>query len=223
MQFTYHEKASQKFLTVDNEIYKYLFKVRRQKIGDEIYFRNLRDKNLYLYKVTEINRKDAKLQLISFEEKIIENSKKLHLAWCVVDPKTVEKSIASLNELGLEKITFIYCEYSQKNFKLNFEKLEKILLNSSSQCGRSSIIKLDTCKSLDEFLSLNKDVYLLDFSEQNIETKKNEIKTLLLGCEGGFSIEERDSFIDDKIVGFNSNLILRSETAAISAVSKIII
>ncbi|RXK00602.1 16S rRNA (uracil(1498)-N(3))-methyltransferase [Arcobacter sp. CECT 8989] len=223
MQFTYHQEASQEFLTVDNETYKYLFKARRHKIEDEIYFRNLDDKNIYLYKVIEISRKDARLQLVSFEEKIVENDKKLHLAWCVIDPKTVEKNIASLNELGLEKITFIYCEYSQKNFKLNLEKLEKILLNSSSQCGRSSIIKLEICKSLDEFLSVNKNVYLLDFSKQNIETKKNEIETLLLGCEGGFSETERETFDTDKIVGFNSNLILRSETAAISAVSKIII
>lgn len=223
MQFTYHQEASQEFLTVDNETYKYLFKARRHKIEDEIYFRNLDDKNIYLYKVIEISRKDARLQLVSFEEKIVENDKKLHLAWCVVDPKTVEKNIASLNELGLEKITFIYCEYSQKNFKLNLEKLEKILLNSSSQCGRSSIIKLEICKSLDEFLSVNKNVYLLDFSKQNIETKKDEIETLLLGCEGGFSETERETFDTDKIVGFNSNLILRSETAAISAVSKVII
>lgn len=223
MQFTYHQEASQEFLTVDNETYKYLFKARRHKIEDEIYFRNLDDKNIYLYKVIEISRKDARLQLVSFEEKIVENDKKLHLAWCVIDPKTVEKNIASLNELGLEKITFIYCEYSQKNFNLNLEKLEKILLNSSSQCGRSSIIKLEICKSLDEFLSVNKNVYLLDFSKQNIETKKNEIETLLLGCEGGFSETERETFDTDKIVGFNSNLILRSETAAISAVSKIII
>lgn len=69
MQFTYHENASEQFLTVDNEVYKYLFKARRQKLNDEIYFRNLNDKNIYLYKVIEINRKDARLELVSFEEK----------------------------------------------------------------------------------------------------------------------------------------------------------
>ena len=223
MQFTYHQEASKEFLIVDNETYKYLFKARRQKVGDLIYFRNLKDKNIYLYKVIQINRKDASLELVSYEEKIIENNKKLHLGWCVVDPKTVEKYIASLNELGLDKITFIYCEYSQQNFKINFEKLNKILYNSSSQCGRSSIIKLDICKCLDEFLATNEDVYLLDFSSLNIDNKKDDIKTLLLGCEGGFSKTEREKFDKSKIVGFNSSLILRSETAAISAISKIII
>ncbi|XPV83979.1 MAG: RNA methyltransferase PUA domain-containing protein [Halarcobacter sp.] len=42
-------------MQIDNETYKYLFKARRHKIEDEIYFRNLDDKNIYLYKVIEIS------------------------------------------------------------------------------------------------------------------------------------------------------------------------
>ncbi len=223
MQFTFHEDCANQFLEIDGDIYKYLFKARRHKINEEIYFRNLKDKFLYLYKVNSIDRRKAICELVSKEEKIIENSNKLHLAWCVLDPKTVEKAIASLNELGVSKITFIYCEYSQSNFKINLEKLEKILINSSSQCGRSSIIELDICKNLDDFLKQNPDTYFLDFSSVNIENKKDEIKTILIGCEGGFSKMERETFNKEKIVGFNSSLILKSETAAISIASKILI
>ncbi|MBS9782555.1 MAG: 16S rRNA (uracil(1498)-N(3))-methyltransferase [Arcobacter sp.] len=223
MQFTYDENCGNSTLIIKDEIYRYLIKARRHKIDDEIYFRNLKDKLIYLYKLVSISKKEASFKLISSAEKEVKSSKKLHLAWCVVDTKTIEKSIASLNELGVDKITFIYCEYSQKNFKINFEKLEKILINSSSQCGRSDIIKLEICKSLDEFLSSHPDTYILDFSKNNIEDKKKAIQTLLIGCEGGFSSNERDKFTDDKIVGFNSNLILRSETAIISASSKVLI
>lgn len=49
------------------------------------------------------------------------------------------------------------------------------------------------------------------------------IETIILGCEGGFSNFERDKFNREKVIGFKSNLILKSETAAISAVSKILI
>lgn len=223
MQFTFHENSSDQFLEIDGDIYKYLFKARRHKINEKIYFRNLKDNFLYLYNVNIIDRKKAICELISKKEKVVENKKNLHLAWCILDPKTIEKSISSLNELGLDKITFIYCEYSQSNFKINLEKLEKILINSSSQCGRSSIIKLDICNSLEDFLKQNPETYFLDFSNINIENKKEEIKTLLIGCEGGFSKKERDIFNKDKIVGFNSSLILKSETATISAVSKILI
>jgi len=223
MQFSFHENASNSLLEIEDDLYKYIIKARRHRIGDKIAFRNLKDDFIYFYKLNFIDRKKAFFELISSEIKIVENSKKLHIGWCLIDPKIVEKSIASLNELGVAKITFIYCQYSQKNFKVNIEKLNKILINSSSQCGRSSIIELNICDSLDEFLEDNKNIYVLDFSNQLIDNKKEDIKTLLLGCEGGFSKIEREQFDRENIVGFNSSLILKSETAVISATSKILI
>ncbi|MCT7568173.1 16S rRNA (uracil(1498)-N(3))-methyltransferase [Aliarcobacter butzleri] len=223
MQFTYDEFCGNESLEIKDEVYNYLIKARRHKIDDEIYFRNLKDKYIYLYKISFIDKKKALLNLLSKEEKILENGKKLHLGWCIVDPKTIEKYITSLNEIGIEKITFIYSDFSQKNFKINIEKLQKILINSSSQCGRSSIIKLDVCKNLDEFMKKNDEVYFLDFSNTSIDERKENIKTLVIGCEGGFSKNERDKFNKNFIVGFDSNLILRSETAIISASSKIIL
>ena len=223
MQFTYEEFCGRDILEIKDEVYNYLIKARRHKIDDEIYFRNLKDNNIYLYKINLIDKKKAILNLISAEEKILLNDKKLHLGWCVVDPKTVEKFITSLNEMGVDKITFIYADYSQKNFKINIEKLEKILINSSCQCGRSNIIKLEVCKNLEQFMKENSDVYFLDFSTLCVDDKKDEIKTLVIGCEGGFSQKERDRFNKDFVVGFNSNLILRSETAIISAGAKILL
>ena len=223
MQFTYEEFCGSDFLEIKDEVYNYLIKARRHKIDDEIYFRNLKDNNIYLYKINLIDKKKAILNLISAEEKILLNNKNLHLGWCVVDPKTVEKFITSLNEMGVDKITFIYADYSQKNFKINIEKLEKILINSSCQCGRSNIIKLEVCKNLEQFMKENSDVYFLDFSTLCVDDKKDEIKTLVIGCEGGFSKNEREKFNKDFVVGFNSNLILRSETAITSAGAKILL
>ncbi|MDD2894727.1 MAG: 16S rRNA (uracil(1498)-N(3))-methyltransferase [Aliarcobacter sp.] len=223
MQFTYDEFCGKDILEIKDDVYNYLIKARRHKIDDEIYFRNLKDDNIYLYKINNIDKKRAILNLISSEEKILLNENKLHLGWCVVDPKTVEKYIASLNEMGVDKITFIYADYSQKNFKINIEKLEKILINSSSQCGRSNIIKLEVSKNIEQFIKENENVYFLDFSTVCIDNKKDEIKTLVIGCEGGFSKNERDTFTKDNIVGFNSNLILRSETAIVSAGAKILL
>ena len=223
MQFTYDELCGADIFEIKDETYNYLIKARRHKIDDEIYFRNLKDENLYLYKINFIDKKRAILNLVSSQNKVLLNDKKLHLGWCIIDPKIIEKYIASLNEMGIEKITFIYAEYSQKNFKINIEKLEKILINSSSQCGRSNIMKLEICKNLEQFLRENSDTYFLDFSTVCIDNKKDEIKTLVIGCEGGFSNKEREIFNKNNIVGFNSNLILRSETAIISASSKILL
>ncbi len=223
MQFIYDKNAKNELLKIEDENYNYIVKARRHKLDDILDFRNLEDDFLYSYKISQIDKKSLYLNLLKKEEKIIENSKKIHLAWCVVDPKTIYENIASLNELGVDKITFVYSDFSQKNFKINFEKLEKILINSSSQCGRSSIIKLDIYKNIDTFIKDNPDTYFLDFSQTSIDSKVLDIKTLMIGTEGGFSKRERELFNKNFIVGFSSNLILKSQTAIISATSKIIL
>ena len=223
MQFIYDKNAKNELLKIEDENYNYIVKARRHKLDDILDFRNLEDDFLYSYKISQIDKKSLFLNLLKKEEKIIKNSKKIHLAWCVVDPKTIYENIASLNELGVDKITFVYSDFSQKNFKINFEKLEKILINSSSQCGRSSIIKLDIYKNIDTFIADNPDTYFLDFSQTSIDSKVLDIKTLMIGTEGGFSKKERELFNKNFIVGFSSNLILKSQTAIISATSKIIL
>ncbi len=194
MQFIYDKNAKNELLKIEDENYNYIVKARRHKLDDILDFRNLEDDFLYSYKISQIDKKSLFLNLLKKEEKIIENSKKIHLAWCVVDPKTIYENIASLNELGVDKITFVYSDFSQKNFKINFEKLEKILINSSSQCGRSSIIKLDIYKNIDTFIKDNPDTYFLDFSKTSIDSKVLDIKTLMIGTEGGFS-KERENFL----------------------------
>ena len=223
MQFIYDKNAKNELLKIEDENYNYIVKARRHKLDDILDFRNLEDDFLYSYKISQIDKKSLFLNLLKKEEKIIENSKKIHLAWCVVDPKTIYENIASLNELGVDKITFVYSDFSQNNFKIIFEKLEKILINSSSQCGRSSIIKLDIYKNIDTFIADNPDTYFLDFSQTSIDSKVLDIKTLMIGTEGGFSKRERELFNKNFIVGFSSNLILKSQTAIISATSKIIL
>ncbi|MCT7486640.1 16S rRNA (uracil(1498)-N(3))-methyltransferase [Aliarcobacter cryaerophilus] len=223
MQFIYDKNAKNELLKIEDENYNYIVKARRHKLDDVLDFRNLEDDFLYSYKISQIDKKSLFLNLLKKEEKIIENSKKIHLAWCVVDPKTIYENISSLNELGVDKITFVYSDFSQKNFKINFEKLEKILINSSSQCGRSSIIKLDIYKNIDTFIKDNPDTYFLDFSKTSIDSKVLDIKTLMIGTEGGFSKRERELFNKNFVVGFSSNLILKSQTAIISATSKIIL
>ncbi|OCL87442.1 16S rRNA (uracil(1498)-N(3))-methyltransferase [Arcobacter porcinus] len=223
MQYVFDKNAKDNTLFIKDENYNYLIKARRHKIGDKITFRNLEDNFIYIYNLSSIDKKSAILTLETEEEKILENDRKLHLAWCIVDPKKIYENITSLNELGVFKISFIYSDFSQKNFKINFEKLEKVLINSSSQCGRSSIIKIDTYKSIDEFIKEYPKSYILDFSNQLIEDKKDLIDVLIVGPEGGFSKRERELFNKELLIGFKSNLILRSETAIISASSKIII
>ncbi len=221
MQFSYHKNSGNQILKIDGSLYTHLFKARREtkKI---FYFRNLKDNYLYKYNLNSINRREAILDLISSKIVEIKPKKELHIGWCIVDPKSIEKNIASLNELGVTKITFFYCQYSQKKYKINFDKLEKLLINSSMQCGRSNIIELLSCNNLDEFLQLYPNSYMLNFSSNYItDENKDNIKTIIIGCEGGFSEDEISKILKNNIIGIDSNIILRSETAALFLASKL--
>jgi 16S rRNA (uracil1498-N3)-methyltransferase len=223
MQFTYFKDAGLNHINIDGDLHKYLFKIRRHNADNNIQFRNLIDHNIYEYKITNITKKNTNLDLVNSYEKIISPSKYLHIAWCIIDTKNIEKNIALLNEIGVSKITFISCDFTQNKYKINFDKLTILLQNSSSQCGRSDTMELDINDSLDDFLLKYPNTYMFNFSKNNISLEKVNIETILVGCEGGFSQNELNKFKEEKIVGCNSNTILQSQTAVIGLASSILL
>ncbi len=220
MQFVYHGEAGAEFLTIEGETYSYLFKVRRHRSGEEIAMRNMRDGYLYRYKIDSVSRREAIVTLVHKEYEEVLPRRFLHLLWCVIEPKTIEKALPSLNELGVGKISFVYCARSQRNFKLRLDKLQKILINSSQQCGRSRLMELEVIESFDEALGRYKDVVLIDFCEEKLACA-DTIQRAFIGCEGGFSEEERKRA--KMIKGLDTPLILRSETAAMAVASKVLV
>ena len=219
MQFVYHSDSGEPIVTIEHEAYRYLFRVRRMKEGSLVQMRNLRDQKLYIYRVKSVTKREALLELCSFEESSIEPLKVLHIGWCIIDPKVIEKSLPMLNEIGVSKITFIKCAYSQANFKINKERLEKILINSCQQCGRSSLMQIAFANSIYEFVQKYPKSYLLDFSKNRV-SQSRDIETVVVGCEGGFSEDERALFDTQKRVGFDTPLILRSESAVAAVAAK---
>ena len=222
MQFVYDKDASTPLLIIEDETYKYLFRARRKKIGDIIDFRNLQDDKLYSYKVVSIDKKSASLELIFGESKPVLPTKDLTIGWCIIDPKNIEKTLPSLNEIGVAKIVFIRCAYTQANFKIKKDRLEKILINSSQQCGRSSLMQIEFTQSLQDFLNKYPQSHLLNFSTNTLADNQN-IDSIVIGCEGGLSEDETKLFKNEQIVGLNTPTILRSESAVVAVASKIIL
>ena len=222
MQFLYNESASDNDITLFDESFRYIIKARRHKVNDEIYLRNLRDNNIYKYRIVNIGKKEAELSLVDFKEHIIKPNKNLHIGWCNIDTKVVEKILPSLNQIGVDKITFINCDFSQKDFKVNIKRINKILINSSEQCGRSSIMDIDFHKSLESFFTKYPDSFILDFGG-DIDFDNSNIKTVVVGCEGGFSNEERMIQEGYKKITLKTPTILKSETAVLSISSKILL
>ena len=223
MIFIFDQDAGKDSLKIKNENFKYLVKVRRHKVDDEIVFVNEDSmETLHSYKIVSIEPKALHCTLIKSEKKLLMAKKSFHLAWCNIDSKSVEKVLPSLNEMGVEKITFINCDRSQKNFKHDFKRYNRILKSSMQQCGRNSIMILDECKDIKTFITKHPKTLVLDFSDEILDDV-SEIETALLGCEGGFSKDEKEFLKDFNVKRFNSPLILRSESAALSISAKVLL
>jgi 16S rRNA (uracil1498-N3)-methyltransferase len=222
VQYLYHEAAGSPQLTLQDDMHRYIFKVRRHKAGEELFLRNLKDGLLYRYTILTIDRRSAVLLFQESTELEIRASRSLHIGWCMIDPKSIEKVLPSLNEMGVEKLTFIYCKRSQKSFKPDFKRWEKILLNSSQQSGRSVMMKLETADSLEVFLMQYPQSKMLHFSEANFVSEQS-IETIVVGCEGGFDETETVLFARENIVGLDTPLILKSESAVCAVASKLIL
>lgn len=217
MEFIYEPKTPNNLnLSADN--YKYLFRVRRINNNTPVFVRNFEDEYIYKYEIIDVTKKEANLRLI--EKKILEikAKKDFHLGWCVIDTKNIEKILPSLNEIGVSKISFIYCDRSQKNFKLNLERIKKILISSSTQCGRSNLMEIEILNSIDEFKEKYQNFVAFDFGgEVNNEFHERAI----VGCEGGFSDRERAMF--ENKISFDTPLILKSESAVMAVASKMLL
>ena len=218
MKFLYSKEAKNERIRLEGEGFLHL-KARRAKIGERIDVRNLTDRQNHIYEIINLDKRGAELNLI-FSHDVDARNSDLTLAWAIVDPKTIEKTLPSLNEIGIAKIVFFYGEFSQKNFKLDFSRLERILISSCEQCGRNDLTKFEIYKSLDELVKFYPNVALIDFEGENLDGYAGK-EILAIGPEGGFSRSEREAVA--KKYGLKAKNILRSQTAILGVTAKILI
>ncbi|MEN4053714.1 MULTISPECIES: 16S rRNA (uracil(1498)-N(3))-methyltransferase [Sulfurimonas] len=223
MIYLLHADAGKEQLRIKGEDFKYLIKVRRHAVGDVIAFRNKENlQMLSRYKLKDIAPREALFELQSCEIVMVQAEKSLHIGWCVIDNKSVEKVLASLNEIGVAKITFIYCERSQKNFKPDFKRYERIIEASNQQCGRTELMEFDSCKNIESFIELYPDTKVFDFTEKTLECE-SDFQTVLIGCEGGFSPREKEFLKNQEVFRLDTPMVLRSESATLAVASKILL
>lgn len=222
MKFLLHDEAGATELSVSGDDYKYLIKVRRHKAGDLIVFRSRKQlSEEYRYRLERTDGREAYFSLQSHHTLLCESPKNLHIGWCLVDPKTIEKTLPMLTELGVNKITFIHCRRSQQNFRLDFERFNRIMESSIMQCGRTSLIELTEAPNLSTFLKNNPQSIIFDFGGEPLGSDES-VDTVVIGCEGGFDEGERKLFSDYRVRLFSSPMILRSETAAVAIASRLL-
>lgn len=222
MQFIYHKNAGETQLTLDIQTYAHVFKVRRVGMGEVLQWRNLEDTFIYDYEIIGMGKKEAILALVGKSEKCVMHPFSFHVGWSIIDPKIIEKTLPMLNELGVEKLSLVYADFSQKQYKVDEERMERILINSSQQCGRSKMMEIEIQKSVKIYFEHYPSSAILDFCDKRFDAK-TPISSILVGPEGGFSQKEREFLKNKDSFGLACPAILRSETAVVAIASKILI
>ena len=75
---------------------------------------------------------------------------------------------------------------------------------------------------LEDFLNDYPDVKVFDFCD-NVLENGNNFEDVLIGCEGGFSKEEKALLSSKEVFKLDTPLVLRSESAACAVAAKILL
>jgi len=223
MIYFFDDNAGAETLKIKGEMHKYLVKVRRHAEGDILSVRSIKKiETLHNYKVIVVEPRFLELELINSKEQIVKSKRELHVAWCIIDSKSIEKVLASLCEIGVSRISFIGCDRSQKNYKQDFKRYERIVEASMQQSGRTSLMSFDNYKNIASFIKEFPDTKVFDFTDKILSGDSN-FQRVLIGCEGGFSPAEKELLSSQEVFRLETPMVLRSESAVIAVASKILL
>ena len=83
-------------------------------------------------------------------------------------------------------------------------------------------MEFDTYKSIKEFITEFEDVKVFDFCDNILDSDAN-FQRVLIGCEGGFSQDERELLSKIENFRLDTPMVLKSESAVMVVASKILL
>lgn len=170
----------------------------------------------------KLEKSEALIKIVSKKEAILPE-KKIVLYQSLVKKDKMEWVAEKATELGVSKIVPVISERSEKK-DLNLERIRKIVIEASEQCGRGDAPLVTEVVSLVEALGNCDNAIVFDslgspFRDSLLVPRDSF--SLFIGPEGGWSDFEIEKFKDLKIEIFSlGKLTLRAETAAIVALTK---
>ena len=227
LRLFYQKKLSDNLIgNLDKKQSHYVSKVMRLRENDE--FNVFNKSGEWIAQIKKINKTGIEFQIVK-QLRSKESRVDIWLAFSPIKSNYFNFMIQKSTELGVTKFIPVIFERSIVR-KINNDRLKKIIIEATEQSNRIYTPKIESPVKLQNFLSTYEDKIKLIFTDLNSNKKKislikSEKKPLciLIGPEGDFSESERLkilNFKDVETIKLNNN-ILRSETAAISALSVI--
>lgn len=182
------------------------------------------DGSEYTYSIDSISSASCNLTQVKRSPSYIP-TKKVTLYLSLIKKDNFELVAQKVTELGITNIVPIISSRSEKK-NLNDERLNKIIVEASEQCGRGDVPVVSPITYLSKALEKINNVensFVLQmggtpFKDNRLKEiiKESSNINLFIGPEGGWSQEEEEMFNSFGISSVSlGNTVLRAETAAI--------
>lgn len=211
---------------VDDEEFRHM-SVLRMSVGDRFIGISANSDMDNIYEITEITKKSASIKFVEQLENHANPKLNIVVFQALAKGDKLETVTQKATELGASAICPLYlknCDVKEGSGKVN--RLDKIAISATKQCGRSRVPKILDCvniKTIEKALSGVDLIILANEREDRLpllevlnQNKSAKSIAIIVGPEGGFTDEEIDKIISlgGKSVTLGKR-ILRTETAGL--------
>jgi 16S rRNA (uracil1498-N3)-methyltransferase len=217
---------------------KHITEVLRCKVGDKVLFID-NEEFLYTASLVEFSKDFLKASIITKEKSIRSLNTDITLVQSIIKSAAQDFVIQKATEMGTKTIQPMISKYTvvkfdnEKDKKKKVEKWDKIAFESCKQCERSKPPIIKEITTLKEAVCFDFDIKIACVERKATMSLKEFLRTnpyqsgkkiaVFIGPEGGWSEEELALFEQNEIAKVSlGNMILRAETAVISALAGII-
>ncbi len=204
----------------------YLFGVMRLKIGARVLLFNGVDGE-YLAEVTQAAKRKGVLTCLK-QTRLLQMPPDLWLLFAPIKKARTDFIVEKAAEMGAAQIMPVQTRYTNSD-RIRQDRLQAHALEAAEQCGGTYVPKVTDIRKLDVVLAdwpadrqlIFCDEALIGAKEALLEHSDTQKWAILIGPEGGFSVEERAKlsalpFVTKISLGPR---ILRADTAAVAALT----
>lgn len=184
--------------------------------------------NFYECKLSNAHSKKCELTVLRHQKFERTRNKKIHIAIAPTkNSDRIEWFVEKAVEIGIDKISFIHCEHSERK-SMNMDRTERVALAALKQSQQYFVPQMEDMVKFSNFVEQYqrpKNGYIAHLEEGmrykfSEEVKDKDDVLILVGPEGDFSKAEVDLAVSKgfKPVMFGENR-LRTETAGVYAVT----
>lgn len=188
-------------VTIKDQEFQHLTRVRRAKVGDEIVGFN-GDGFDYNLNINVINKNNAECKIINKIQNKAVDRPKISVYIASIKSDALNEALDNLTQLNIKDIIVFTSDYT--NVKYDNSKREKLnshFIQYCKQCERADLPKLKFIKFNEMITELKtKDLVLFayeneheNFLNSNLLNYKNKEIAIVVGGEGGFSPNEVDN------------------------------